>query len=165
MNNIFTYKGYTTRVEYSPEDGVLHGKVEGVSDLVNFESSSLDRTDVENAFHEAVDDYIAFCEEVGKSPQKEYRGTFNVRISSGLHRKLDQSAYQAGISMNQMLERAVKYYFDCEEWQKAGDRLGSMDQRVLGQANSAWSSFGRPTRPHMTMVPGGLINSHDIRRN
>lgn len=72
MNDILRYKGYSTRVEYSFEDGVLHGKIEGISDLITFESNSLDPGDVENAFHEAVDDYLAFCEDTGTIPNREY---------------------------------------------------------------------------------------------
>ena len=38
--NILEYKGYYTKVEYSAEDKVLYGKIEGIKDLVNFESES-----------------------------------------------------------------------------------------------------------------------------
>ena len=59
MRHVLEYKGYYTKVEYSIEDKLLHGKIEGINDLVNFECSSADQ--VEEKFHEAVDDYLLFC--------------------------------------------------------------------------------------------------------
>lgn len=63
------YKGYHTYIHYSAVDKVLYGKIEGIKDLVDFESESA--TEIENEFHKAVDDYIAFCKEVGKGVEEE----------------------------------------------------------------------------------------------
>ena len=37
MSNVIQYKGYFTNVEYSQEDQILFGKIEGIRDLVTFE--------------------------------------------------------------------------------------------------------------------------------
>ena len=58
------YKDYWANIEYSAHDKVLYGKIEGIEDLVTFESESA--ADIEKEFHSAVDDYLTFCEEVGK---------------------------------------------------------------------------------------------------
>jgi predicted HicB family RNase H-like nuclease len=47
---------------------------------VDFQTSNI--ADVEKEFHCAVDDYLIFCSEVEKEPEKEYKGTFNVRIKN-----------------------------------------------------------------------------------
>lgn len=91
-NNIFEYKGYHTKIEFDTETFTLRGKIEGINDLVNFESK--DSREIEKEFHEAVDDYLDFCKEIGKIPDKEYKGTFNVRISQELHKKLALRALQ-----------------------------------------------------------------------
>ena len=70
MNYIPEYKGYHTKVEYSVEDQVFYGKIEGIKDLVNFESVSLNT--VEEEFHKAVDNYLALGEDLGESPGKPY---------------------------------------------------------------------------------------------
>ena len=44
--------------------------IEGIHDYVDFEAE--DVASVEQEFHSAVDDYLAFCEEVGKVPEREY---------------------------------------------------------------------------------------------
>jgi len=110
MNNILKYKNYFTKIEYSANDCVLHGKIEGINDLINFESE--DAMGIETAFHEAVDDYIEFCKEVGKEPAKAYRGTFNVRIDPELHRKASLLAFKNDESLNQIVEKAVSAYVD-----------------------------------------------------
>jgi len=108
MSNILEYKGYYTKIEYSAEDKVLYGKVEGINDLVNFESYSLN--EIESEFHRAVDDYLDMCKEVGKEPDKVYKGLFNVRIAPELHRKLSILAFQNGESLNQVVEKAIRSY-------------------------------------------------------
>jgi len=111
--NVLTYKGYSTKVEYSAEDKLLFGKIEGIVDLVNFQSETLDG--VETAFHEAVEDYLAFCEDLGKEPNKVYRGSFNVRVQPSLHRELDRAAARHGVSMNQFVESALANAVEAEK--------------------------------------------------
>ena len=108
MKNILEYKGYYAKVEYSSEDKVLFGKIEGINDLVNFESDSTEG--IEKEFREAVDDYLEFCKEVGKEPDKVYKGTFNVRISPELHKKAALIALKNGDSLNRTIEKALEEY-------------------------------------------------------
>lgn len=107
-NNILEYKGYHTKIEFDSEDFTLRGKIEGINDLVNFECDNIN--DVEKNFHEAVDDYLEFCKEVGKEPDKEYKGTFNVRITPELHKKLALVAMQNGDTLNASVEKAIQEY-------------------------------------------------------
>lgn len=62
------YKGYTGSIEYSRHDGCFYGKIENIADLVNYEGQTLE--ELENSFHEAVDDFIIFLQEV-KNMSKE----------------------------------------------------------------------------------------------
>lgn len=111
MNSmILRYKGYHSKPEYSYEDGVIHGKIEGIADLVTYESDSTDPVTVEREFQESVDAYLEFCEEVGKSPDKEYSGTFNVRIKPELHRGLACCAFENESTLNQEVENAIDAY-------------------------------------------------------
>lgn len=113
-NNVLEYKGYHTKVEFDSVDLVLRGKIEGINDLVDFECE--DPKAVEKEFHEAVDDYLEFCKEVGKEPDKEYKGTFNVRISPELHKKLVNVAMKNGDSLNASVEKAIQGYISSEEY-------------------------------------------------
>ena len=106
MKNILEYKGYYTQVEYDYEDQILYGKIEGIGDLVNFDSENA--SGIVLAFHEAVDDYLAFCKEVGKEPDKTYRGSFNVRMTPEMHRKAAMQAARNGMTLNQFVNEAVE---------------------------------------------------------
>lgn len=100
------YKGYSARPEYSSEDQVFYGTILGISDMVDFQSDSA--KDLEEEFHRAVDDYLEFCAEIGKDPQKEYSGLFNVRISPELHREVSAFAQAEGITLNKAVEQAIR---------------------------------------------------------
>lgn len=51
---------------------------------MNYEAT--DVTGLETNFKEAVDDYLKLCQRHGKQPEKPFKGSFNVRIPSELHR-------------------------------------------------------------------------------
>lgn len=106
----FEYKGYHTRIDFDYDSFSLCGKIEGINDLVVFESS--DAGKIEQEFHNAVDNYLALCEELGKSPEKEYKGVFNVRIAPELHRKLAAIAYRKSETLNAVVEDALVNYVD-----------------------------------------------------
>ena len=68
VSNILYYKGYYGKIEYSAEDKVIYGKIMGIHSLISFESESA--ADIETEFHNAVDDYLSYCEEEGIEPEK-----------------------------------------------------------------------------------------------
>lgn len=103
--NTLKYKGYIGSVAYSEQDKVFFGKLEGIDALVNYEGESV--AELTAAFHEAVDDYLALCEDIGQKPEKSYTGTFNVRISPATHRQIANRAMEAGISINAFVKKAL----------------------------------------------------------
>lgn len=106
MKDVVRYKGFIGSVHYSDEDKVFHGKIIGIDDLVTFEGQSV--KELIKAFHEAVDDYLALCKETGKEPPKSYKGSFNVRVSPDIHRQAAVKAAMIGISLNQLVHRALQ---------------------------------------------------------
>lgn len=67
--NAMSYKGYTARIEYDDQDRILVGRLAGLRDIVSFHGESV--AELEAAFHEAVDDYLAMCEQRKRPPQAE----------------------------------------------------------------------------------------------
>ena len=55
------YKGYIGSVEVSEEDGVFFGKVQGIRSLISYEGENYN--DLRDDFHNAVEDYLAMCQE------------------------------------------------------------------------------------------------------
>jgi len=105
MNNILTYKGFIGSVNYSADDHIFFGKIEGINDLVTFEGASVD--ELENAFQEMLNLHIEDCRREGKTVEKSYKGSFNVRISQELHKKAAQTAKAKGITLNQFVKKAI----------------------------------------------------------
>jgi predicted HicB family RNase H-like nuclease len=101
-----TYKGYLGSVAYSEKDNVFFGKIEGINGLVNFEGESV--KELTDAFHEAVDDYLAYCKDEGIEPDKSYSGVLNVRLAPALHRKIAMLARQAGQTLNAYIKEAIE---------------------------------------------------------
>ena len=65
----FEYKGYHAKIEFDYDSLILFGKIEGIKDLVMFESEHA--SEIESEFHKAVDDYLQLCEENGMIPECE----------------------------------------------------------------------------------------------
>ena len=106
MANTIEYNGYIGSVEYSPEDKCFFGKIEMIDDLVTFEATTAN--ELEENFRNAVDEYIQTCKELGRKPQKYYKGVFNVRIDPELHKKIYKEALKTGISLNAFVQQALK---------------------------------------------------------
>ena len=110
MADLMEYKGYHAKVEYDPDDKLLVGKVFGISDSLNFHAKDVD--ELEEAFHTSIDGYLDFCTEIGKGPEKEYSGTFNVRVSPELHKQASLRAQKDGVALNRVVERALTEYLN-----------------------------------------------------
>jgi predicted HicB family RNase H-like nuclease len=104
--NVLRYKGYVGSAELSAEDAVFHGKVIGIKALVSFEGDSVGA--LLDDFRSAVDEYLRFCRDRGKEPERPFKGSFNVRLGSDLHRKAALAASARGVSLNALVEDAVR---------------------------------------------------------
>ncbi len=104
--NTLKYKDFIGSVAFSEADGVFFGKIEGIDGLVNFEGESV--TELTEAFHEAVDDYLAYCKEEGIEPHKSYSGSLNVRLTPDIHSRIALLAKQMGVSINAFIRNAVE---------------------------------------------------------
>ena len=92
------YKDYLGRVEFDDEAGIFHGEVVNTRDVITFQGRSVD--ELRQAFHDSVDDYLDWCAERGKEPEKPYSGRFVVRIDPEMHRSIAEAARLAGKSLN-----------------------------------------------------------------
>jgi len=114
MNDVLQYKGYYADIHFSAEDEVFYGQLIGVNDLVNFEADSV--KGLKKAFKEAVEDYLRTCKEMNKTPEKTYRGSFNVRIPSELHRQAAVIAAVKKVTLNEFVRFAIDLAI-CDEMQ------------------------------------------------
>ena len=107
--NIMSYQGYAARIEYSDEDGCFIGHIAGIRDVVGFHGESV--SELRQAFEEAVDDYLATCAKLNRTPQRPYSGKVMLRIEPSIHARVAMLAESQGKSLNawaqEVLLRAV----------------------------------------------------------
>ena len=109
-SDMMKYKGYRATISYDEEDKIFIGEVFGISDSLNFHGRSVD--ELEEAFHDSIDHYLEICKQIGKEPQKEYSGTFNVRTNPALHKKAAEYAAHNGITLNQVITLAIEGFLN-----------------------------------------------------
>ncbi len=108
MKDMMSYKGYLGSVHYSDDDQVFFGKIEYIKSLVNYEGT--DVVNLKRSFEEAVDDYLDLCQEESIEPEQPFRGSFNVRTGSDLHRKATLFAKEKGLNLNKVVTDALEQY-------------------------------------------------------
>ena len=97
--NIMKYKNYLARIEYDEVDRIFVGHLAGIKDIVGFHGTTVD--ELEDAFHESVDSYLAICEETGRPPQRPYSGKLMLRVAPDTHAAVATTAAAHGKSINQ----------------------------------------------------------------
>jgi len=108
MKDMMGHKGYYGSVHYSDEDQVFFGKLEFLRSLVNYEGTDVDS--LRKAFEEAVEDYLELCRDENKEPEQPFKGSFNVRTGSDLHRRAALYAKEHGINFNNVVTEALEEY-------------------------------------------------------
>jgi len=97
--NMMKYKKYIARIEFDDIDRIFVGRMAGIDDIVTFHGSTVD--ELENAFHEAVEHYLAVSEETGRPAQKPYSGNLMLRINPDIHAAVATASKVQGMSINQ----------------------------------------------------------------
>lgn len=104
--NVMNYKDYSARIEYSDEDKCFVGHLAGIRDVVGFHGESV--AHLKAAFEAAVDDYLATCKKLKRSPQRPYSGKVMLRIDPGVHAKAAMLAQAEGKSLNAWAQEAFR---------------------------------------------------------
>lgn len=105
MSSLMEYNGYHAKVEFDDNDNIFIGTVIGLNDMLGFHGSSVE--ELYASFKNCIENYLEWCKKVGKEPEKEFKGVFNVRISPESHREAAMEAAIDGISMNQFVSEAI----------------------------------------------------------
>ena len=73
--------------------------------LLSYEGSTAEELAAD--FHGAMDDYLAMYEAEDGKAEKVFKGSFNVRISPELHKKLVVRAASRQMTLNSYVEQAL----------------------------------------------------------
>lgn len=100
------YKNYTAHVEFDADAGIFHGEVLDTRDVITFQGTSV--AELEQAFHDSVDDYLEFCQQRGEKPDKPFSGRLMLRLPPALHRQVYAQARRDGKSLNQWIAETLQ---------------------------------------------------------
>ncbi len=74
--------------------------------MITFEGETF--AEVEKAFHDSIDDYLAFCAARGEAPDRPYSGRIRLRVDPEIHRRAAKRARAEGLSLNQWIARRIE---------------------------------------------------------
>jgi predicted HicB family RNase H-like nuclease len=166
------YKGYIGTIEPDEDSGVLFGRVIGLRDVITFEGHTI--PELIQAFHDSVDDYLAFCAERHESPEKPYSGQFVLRLNPRLHRELANLAQMQSTSLNGLIEGFLegKVFPDVRTRsiagpQEASDTVSAMQTPVsaIKKRIETFKSKGLPAAAKKTSKADAEIANVDQFKN
>ncbi|MCY7333148.1 MAG: type II toxin-antitoxin system HicB family antitoxin [Pseudanabaena sp. CAN_BIN31] len=102
---ILNYKGYAGDVEIDSDANVLHGRVLDIRDLITFQGKTVEEIKLD--FQDSVDDYLAFCAELGKDPENPYSGKLLFQTTPEHHRLIHLAATKVGKSINAWMDEVL----------------------------------------------------------
>ena len=101
-----TQDGYVATIELDEDAQLFHGEVINTRDVLTFQGRTL--AELRTAFADTIADYLEWCQERGKEPERPYSGNFTVRISPELHRRVATAAARNGKSVNAFVADALE---------------------------------------------------------
>jgi len=82
--NTLEYKGYLARIDINAHEGLFHGRILNIKDVVTFHGKNV--KELQKEFKDSVETYLDMCAQLHQKPDKPYSGKFNVRVTPELHK-------------------------------------------------------------------------------
>jgi predicted HicB family RNase H-like nuclease len=101
MKDMMQHKGYYGSVHFDPDEPVIYGKLEFIKALISYEAN--DAEGIKQAFQGAVEDYLDICKKEDRTPEKPFKGSFNIRAGHKLHEKIALAAQRENLSINKFI--------------------------------------------------------------
>ncbi len=108
--DILKYKGYEGTTEIDMEQSLCRGKILFIHDIVTYKADNPQK--IQQAFKDAVDDYLETCDFLKREPQKPLKGQYNIRVSPELHKQAVLRAYNEGVTLNKITSKALDSYIN-----------------------------------------------------
>ena len=111
---MLSYKGYVAKIRPDLKNSKFIGRVVGINDLITFEGENL--IELQEELEKSVDSYLDLCNELGIKAEKEYSGKITYRTDPKTHKKMVQVAAMKNISINTLIDNAIKNEIDKPSW-------------------------------------------------
>ncbi|MEY2976553.1 MAG: type II toxin-antitoxin system HicB family antitoxin [Prochlorotrichaceae cyanobacterium] len=105
MSALLKYKDYSGLLEVDTDENILFGTVIDIDDVITFQGETIE--EARQAFQDSVEEYLTFCAELGRNPEKPFSGKLQLRTNPELHRKLFLIAKREGVSINTWIENTL----------------------------------------------------------
>jgi predicted HicB family RNase H-like nuclease len=100
------HDGYVAVIQLDEEAGLFHGEVINTRDVLTFQGKT--PAALRHALADTIADYVDWCRERGKEPERPYSGNFTVRVAPDLHRRIAAAAARAGKSVNAFVAETLE---------------------------------------------------------
>lgn len=118
------YKGYHGHVSYDEDAKLFHGEVVGLKDVITFQGSSVD--ELEQAFKDSIDEYLNFCKELKRTPEKPFSGKLMLRLPPEIHERAAFQAKCTGVSLNAWINHGIEQLLNIPPSSKFSHRKQKM---------------------------------------
>jgi len=105
--NVLKIDGHSAVICYDPDIDMFRGQFVGLNGGADFYATNISDLKREGAC--SLQTFLAVCKERGIPPEKQFSGTFNVRVGKKRHEALAITAAARGISMNALIEQAIEH--------------------------------------------------------
>lgn len=105
--NTMELDGYTAVITYDADKDWFRGVIQGLNGSADFHGRTPE--ELRREFRASLDFFIELCERDNRPIKKQASGKFVVRLPPELHRQAATVAIASGISMNTLIERAIKH--------------------------------------------------------
>ena len=104
--NTMTHKGYTARIDFDERDDIFVGRVLGLRAMISFHGETV--RELQKAFADAIEDFLADCKEQGLKPEKPASGKLMLRVPPEGHVAALVAAQASGKSLNQWATEVIQ---------------------------------------------------------
>ncbi|WP_431321688.1 type II toxin-antitoxin system HicB family antitoxin [Rhizobium sp. YTU87027] len=137
MKKTVEYKGYQASVEY--DDGALFVKVLHIDDLLVAQVDAA--SDAQKALEDLIEAYLVDCAEEGRAATQPFKGSFNVRLGSDLHKRVAMRAADEGMTLNKWICTSIEEKLECGKLSERIDGVFSKSKdRIDRDAMLQWVS-------------------------
>ena len=98
LSNVLRYDGYVAEIAFDDSADAFHGRLVGLRDVMDFYGRTPE--ELRAAFREAVDDYRAWCEELGEAPESTAADGLTFRPSEEQRRRFLAAAATRRMSLD-----------------------------------------------------------------
>lgn len=103
------YKGYIGVFAFDPDIDSFHGTVINTNDVITFYGASVEK--LREEMGKSIEEYLKFCREQKRKPEKPCSGKLVLQTSPELHRRIALEAARRQVSINtyiqEILDKAV----------------------------------------------------------